>query len=42
MPKVHKIIIGISAFMANGGLITFSGAFPIALSAKKFSKKFIV
>jgi len=42
MSRAHKVIIGSSTIMANGGLLTLSGAFPMALAAKKFSIPFIV
>lgn len=42
MSRVHKVIVGSSTIMANGGLITLSGAFPMAVAAKQFSIPFIV
>jgi len=33
MSRVDKVIIGTHAIMANGGLVTHSGAYMIALAA---------
>ena len=42
MSRVDKVIISTHAIMANGGLITNTGGYQIALAAKEFSIPVIV
>ena len=42
MNEVTKIFIGARAFLVNGGLITYGGAYNICLSANMFSIPVIV
>lgn len=37
MSRVNKVIIGTQAIMANGGLVTHSGAYMLALAAQAHS-----
>lgn len=42
MSRIDKVIFSAHAIMANGGLVTHSGAYMIALAAKEFSVPVIV
>ena len=42
MSRVHKVIVGTAAVMADGGLVNVAGAFPLALAAHLNSIPFIV
>eukprot|EP01080_Neovahlkampfia_damariscottae_P009332 gene9332-1419_t len=42
MPRVHKVIVGACAVVANGGLITQCGVNAVALAANYFNVPFVV
>ena len=42
MPMINKVIIGTRAIIANGGLISYNGAYNLCLCAKTFSIPVVV